>query len=142
MHSLPVAHHAVTLRRLSTIAAAVALLGLSCAPARAIEVQNYGFEAAAQEVTQLFWLAETASACGWASAQDIEAFKLFSVKFLAAHLSDRNRMALLSLVTEDGYEDRVRRAALEGAVHNCGSNRWRLGWSSYKNAADEHASDF
>jgi hypothetical protein len=135
MYSLRVKHHAAA-------AATIALFGLSCTPARAIEVQHYGFEAAAQEVTQLFWLAETANACGWASAQDIEAFKLFSVKFLAAHLADRHRMALLSLVTEDGYEDRVRKAAMEGAAHNCGSNRWRLGWSSYKNAADEHASDF
>ena len=142
MRSQPVAHQAAMLRRLSAALAAAALLGLGSSPARSVEVQGYGFEAAAQELTQLFWLAETASACGWASADDIEQFKLFSLRFLAAHLSDRNRLALVSLVTEDGYEERVRRAALEGATHNCGSNRWRLGWSSYKSAADKHATDF
>jgi len=138
----PVKHQGNTSRRSAPALAAAALLGLMPASARALEVQGYGFEAAAQEVTQLFWLAETANACGWASADDIVEFKLFSLRFLTAHLSDRNRLALVSLVTENGYEERVRRAALEGATHNCGSNRWRLGWTSYKSAADKHASDF
>ena len=122
--------------------AVVAMLAALPAAAPASEVQGYGFEAAAQEVTQLFWLAETASACGWATADDTVQFKLFSVRFLAAHLSERHRLALVSMVTENGYEQRVRQAALEGAVHNCDSNRWRLGWTSYKTAADQHASDF
>ena len=122
--------------------AVIAMLATLPAAAAASEVQGYGFEAAAQEVTQLFWLAETASACGWATADDAAEFKLFSVRFLTAHLSDRHRLALLSMVTESGYEERVRRAALEGATHNCDSNRWRLGWTSYKSAADQHASDF
>ena len=142
MRSLSVEHHGAMPRRLSAALAAAALLGLIPASARAIDVQGYGFEAAAQEVTQLFWLAETASACGWASPNDIEAFKLFSLRFLAAHLSDRNQLALVSLVTENGYQEGVRKAALEGATHNCGSNRWRLGWTSYKSAADKHATDF
>ena len=129
-------------RRLSAALAGAAMLALLPASARAVEVQGYGFEAAAQEVTQLYWLAETANVCGWASGDDILAFKLFSLRFLTAHLSERNRLALVSLVTENGYEERVRKAALEGASHNCGSNRWRLGWASYKSAADKHASDF
>src|ERR1700693_247844 len=46
---------------------------------RAAEAQEYGFAEAAQEITQLFWLAETATACGWASAEDSARFKYFSV---------------------------------------------------------------
>ena len=142
MRSMSVKYQGHAARRLSAALAGAAMLALSSAPARALEVQGYGFEAAAQEVTQLYWLAETANVCGWASGDDILAFKLFSLRFLTAHLSERNRLALVSLVTENGYEERVRKAALEGASHNCGSNRWRLGWASYKSAADKHASDF
>jgi len=112
---------------------------LACTSAgQAEEVQGYGFQAAAQEITQLFWLAETANVCGWTSADDVVKFKLFAMRFLGAHLSDRNREALASLVLAKGYEERVRRAAEEGAAHNCGSNRWHLGWVSYKTAADEN----
>ena len=111
---------------------------LPLASLHAAEVEGYGFPAAAQEITQLYWLAETASACGWASAEDATRFKLFSVRFLSAHLSDGNRSALQSLITADGYEDGVRQAAREGVSENCRSNRWRLGWLSYKAAADEN----
>jgi hypothetical protein len=124
---------------MSAALAAAALFGLAPTPARALEVQGYGFEAAAQELTQLFWLAETASACGWASADDIEQFKLFSLRFLAAHLSDRNRLALYRGVRT--FTESVRKAAFEGRPI-CSSNRWRLGWSSCKSAADKHATDF
>ncbi|HXV08557.1 MAG TPA: hypothetical protein VD791_11045, partial [Burkholderiales bacterium] len=123
--SMPVDHRVHAPRRSLAALAGAAMLAFLPASARAVEVQNYGFEAAAQEVTQLYWLAETANVCGWASGDDILAFKLFSVRFLTAHLSERNRLALVSLVTENGYEERVRKAALEGASHNCGSNRWR-----------------
>lgn len=128
-------------RRWSRQLLAVAVCACTGA-AQAAENQNYRFEHAAQEITQLFWLAETASLCGWASADDATEFKLFSVRFLAAHLSDRNRLALLSLVTENGYEARVRKAAAEGVAHNCDSRRWQTGWSSYKTAADQHAAQF
>ena len=55
-------------RELPWVAAATALLLTLIPSARADEVPGYSFEAAAQEVTQLLWLAETASACGWARA--------------------------------------------------------------------------
>jgi len=109
---------------------------------RAEEVQGYGFQAAAQEITQLFWLADTATACGWTTDADALRFKHFSVRFLSAHLSDAHRAALMTLVTENDYEGKVRRVALEGAQHNCDSSRWRLGWVSYKAAADEHEREF
>ena len=109
---------------------------------RAAELNGYNFPAAAQEITQLFWLAETASVCGWTSAEDVVKFKLFAMRFLGAHLSDVNREALASLVLAKGYEERVRRVAEEGANENCGSNRWRLGWVTYKTAADDHAHEY
>jgi len=116
---------------------------LACAPiARGEPVSEYGFAEAAQEVTQLFWLAETATACGWASAEDTAKFKYFTVRFLAAHLSNSNRVALVSLVTEDGYEDKVRSAALQSAQDNCASSRWHNGWTAYKAAADLHDQEF
>ena len=64
-------------------------------------------------------------------------FKLFAMRFLGAHLSERNRLALSSLVFAEGYEARVRRAAEESATENCRSNRWRLRWVAYKTTADE-----
>lgn len=110
--------------------------------ASATEVEGYTFTNAAQEVTQLFWLAETASACGWAAPDEATKFKLFAIRLLAAHLSEANQRALISLVTEPKYEDQLKRAAVEGAQSNCGSRRWQIGWSSYKAAADEHENDF
>jgi hypothetical protein len=110
--------------------------------ARAGEAQEYGFAEAAQEITQLFWLAETATACGWTSAEDSAKFKYFSVRYLTAHLSGNYRLALVSMVTEDGYEDRVRRAARQTAQDNCDSSRWRTGWTAYKAAADQHEQEF
>jgi hypothetical protein len=110
--------------------------------ARAADVQEYGFAEAAQEITQLFWLAETAAACGWASAEDSAKFKYFSVRYLAAHLSGNYRVALVSMVTEDGYEDGVRRAAQQTAHDNCDSARWHTGWTAYKAAADQHEQEF
>jgi hypothetical protein len=74
--------------------------------------------------------------CGWSSAQDVVKFKLFAMRFLGAHLSDLHRDALASLVGAKGYEERLRQAAEEGAAENCRSNRWHLGWVSYKSAAD------
>jgi len=120
-----------------------AVLVLSSAPvAPAAEIHEYGFAEAAQEITQLFWLAETATACGWASAEDSAKFKYFSVRYLTAHLSGNYRVALVSMVTEDGYEDRVRRAAQQTAQDNCESPHWHTGWTAYKAAADQHEAEF
>ncbi len=115
---------------------------LLSAGSRAEELSAYGFAAAAQEITQLFWLAETATACGWTSQEDAVRFKAFSVRFLSAHLSPANKNALMSLISQKGYENQVRVAAREGAHDNCGSRRWHTGWVAYKAAADEHDHDF
>ena len=109
---------------------------------KAAETPAYGFANAAQEITQLFWLAETAAACGWTSLEGAMRFKAFSVRFLGAHLSTAGKAALISLVSQNGYEDKVRSAAREGAQHNCGSRRWHTGWAAYKAAADEHDHEF
>jgi hypothetical protein len=118
------------------------LFGSAVQAVRGAEVRGYGFESAAQEITQLFWLAETANVCGWTSAEDVVKFKLFAMRFLSSHLSERHRDALVSMVMANGYEERIRAAALEGARENCGSNRWHLGWVSYKTAADQHENEF
>src|SRR4030095_9053913 len=83
----------------------IALSTGSVAVAGADNAQTYGVEAAAQEITQLFWLADTARACGWATEGDAARFKHFSVRFVIAHMTGAHRSALLSLITEDGYED-------------------------------------
>jgi hypothetical protein len=115
-----------------------ALCAALSAPAIATEVDGYGFPAAAQEITQLYWLAETAAACGWASSDDSQRFKLFTLRFLSAHLSDTHRAALQSLVSRPDYESGVRDAAQDGARENCESNRWHAGWVTFKAAADEN----
>jgi hypothetical protein len=117
---------------------AAALSLIASAPVLAGEVDGYGFQSAAQEITQLFWLADTAEVCGWTTAAEAARFKSFSLRFLAAHLTEANRAALVMLVTQTGYSEKVHRAAEEGAQHNCGERRWHLGWSSYKIAADEN----
>jgi hypothetical protein len=135
-------HVAGIIRESSWLAAAAVLLLALIPSARAAEVPGYGFEAAAQEITQLFWLAETASACGWAQDGEATRFMDFSVRFLTAHLSYTHKQALLSLVSERRYQVELRRAALEGADQNCANSRWRLGWLSYKAAADEHETEY
>lgn len=105
-------------------------------------VEGYGFESAAQEITQLIWLAETATACRWASAEEATRFKLFSVRFLSAHLNDSQRLALVSMVTDARYEAQLHDAALEGSRVNCASNRWQIGWRAFKAAADENDSRY
>ena len=127
-------------RRRPRFVTAAAML-IACAVAQANEVPGYGFESAAQEITQLFWLAETANVCAWATRGDADWFKLFSVRFLSDHLSERDRLALVSMVTQDDYEKGVRQAAEEGAGQNCASRRWELGWASYLSAAAAHDSE-
>ena len=109
---------------------------------RASETEGYGLAAAAQEVSQLFWLAETAATCGWASREEALKFERFSVRFLAAHLSEANVKALVNLVSADGYESSVRRVAEEASTENCSIARWHTGWLAYKAAAEAHEKDF
>ena len=120
----------------------VALFVGNTMSARADDAPNYGLEAAAQEITQLFWLADTAKVCGWASEDDATRFKHFSVRFLSAHLTGTYRAALISMITGDGYEDQVRRAAEQSAEQSCGSARWETGWLAYKAAAEAHEAEF
>jgi hypothetical protein len=110
--------------------------------ARADNVQAYGFEAAAQEITQLFWLADTARVCGWASEDDAARFKHFSVRFVSAHITGVYRTALISLITQDGYEGQVRRAAEQNAERSCANAHWETGWLTYKAAAEARETEF
>ena len=126
-------------RCLRAVTAATMLTAYSGTQAN--EVPGYGFESAAQEITQLFWLAETANVCGWATRDDADWFELFSVRLLSNHLSEHNRLALVSMVTQDSYEKAVRQAAEDGAGENCASRRWELGWASYLSAAVAHDSE-
>jgi hypothetical protein len=126
-------------RRRQLLAGAAMLIAASATQAN--EVPGYGFESAAQEITQLFWLAETANVCGWATRGDADWFKVFSMRFLSDHLSERNRLALVSMVTQDGYEKAMRQAAADGAGENCVSRRWEFGWASYLSAAVAHGSE-
>ena len=67
----------------SALGASFAIALASSPLANATEVEGYSFTNAAQEVTQLFWLAETASACGWAAPDEATKFKLFALRFLS-----------------------------------------------------------
>jgi hypothetical protein len=120
----------------------VALFVGNAGSARADDAPAYGFAAAAQEITQLFWLADTARVCGWASREDAAKFKHFSVRFLNAHMTDVYKTALITLITGDGYEDQIRRAAELSAEQSCASARWETGWVVYKAAADAHETEF
>ena len=40
--------------------------------------------------------------CGWATRGDAGWFKVFFLRVLSDHLSERNRLALVSMVTQDG----------------------------------------
>jgi len=53
--------------------------------------------------------------CAWAARDDADWFELFSVRFLSDRLSERNRLKLVSTVTQDGYEKAVRQAMEDGA---------------------------
>ena len=57
------------------------------------------------------------------------------MRFLSDHLSERNRLALVSNVTRDGYEKAVRRAAEDAAWEIFMSRRWELGWARHLSAA-------
>lgn len=128
--------------RRRAVVAGIAASFVAVPPAHSEALAEYGLAAAAQEITQLFWLADTASVCGWASEGDAARFKRFSVRFLSAQLPDGQRPALLSLVQGNGYEAGVKRAAQETAAQSCGSQRWKTGWVAYRDAAELHESEF
>ncbi len=107
-------------------------------PALSEELVGYRIESAAQEISQLYWLAETAAVCGWASEDESVRFKHFSVRFLSAHLSENNKNALVNMVSDARYESSLRQAAKDGAAENCTSSRWHSGWETFKAAADEN----
>jgi hypothetical protein len=120
---------------------AAALLATAASPlcaAAGPAAPNYAFPDAAQEITQLFWLAETASACGWATREEADKFQLFALRFLAAHLEGPHRSALFAMVGADNYVQGVQRAASQQAPESCNQARWQTGWVTYKAAADEN----
>jgi hypothetical protein len=125
-------------RKTLACASAAAAMNI-CAPGVAAEIAgSYAFPAAAQEITQLFWLAETASACGWATREEATRFQLFAVRFLSAHLEGTHRSALAAMVGDGSYAERVQKAAAQQAPESCGQSRWQSGWVAYKAAAEEN----
>jgi len=103
---------------------------------------RYEYSVAVQEITQLYWLAETANSCGWATRQEADKFEAFAVRFLTAHLSGAYRTALYSMTSDAGFQPAVQRVALENRGQNCDQARWRNGWTTYKTAADENATRY
>jgi hypothetical protein len=95
-----------------------------------------------QEITQLYWLAETAHSCGWATREEADEFEAFAVRFLSAHLSRVYSAALYSMISEASFQPAVQRVAYENRSHNCGLARWKRGWTSFKSAADENANRY
>lgn len=120
----------------------LAALTLLSQPGISEETVAYRFESAAREISQLYWLAETANVCGWASDDESNRFKKFSVRFLSAHLSERGKDALVSLISDKRYESSLHQSAMDGASENCGSSRWHAGWETFKAAADENEDQY
>ena len=103
---------------------------------------NYKYSDAVQEISQLYWLAETANTCGWATRQEADEFQAFAGRFLTAHLSGVYRAALFSMINEASFQPGVQRVAFDGRDRNCEQSRWKNGWTSYKLAADENAAHY
>lgn len=120
----------------------LAALSLFSPPGMGEQNTAYRFESAAMEISQLYWLAETAAVCGWATTEESERFKQFSVRFLSAHLSTPARAALESLAGDARHAASLHQAALDGAAENCVSSRWHAGWDSFKAAADENEGEY
>ena len=125
----------------NTVAGIVACLLSSVGYAGQSHV-NYKYVDAAREIAQLFWLAETANACGWATRQEADDFEAFAVRFLTAHLSGVQRAAFISMTNDAGFHPGVQRVAFNDHAKNCELERWKVGWASYKSAADENASRY
>lgn len=103
---------------------------------------TYEYSTAVQEIAQVYWLAETATSCGWATRQEADEFEAFAVRFLAAHLSGAYRAALISMTNDPGFQPAVQRVAFDNRAQNCGQNRWQTAWNAYKSAADENATRY
>ncbi len=88
------------------------------------EKVHYPFPAAAQEIAQLIWLAETANVCGWATRSETEQFELFAVRFLSAHLEGVNKIAFVGMVGNENYLEKVRTVAIHDANETCKMARW------------------
>ena len=120
-----------------------AILAVSSAAVQAGQDQPmYHYSDAVQEITQLYWLAETANTCGWATREEADEFEAFAVRFLTAHLSGTHRVALYSMIEESGYRPAVQRVAFENRALNCAQSRWKNGWVTFKAAADENATRY
>ena len=126
-------------RFLRNTVAGIVLCALSAVAHAGQNQPAYKFTAAAREIAQLYWLAETANACGWATRQEVDRIEAFAVRFLAAHLSGTYRAAFYSLTGEAGFQPGVRCVAFDDRSRNCDQARWKNGWTSYKSVADENA---
>jgi hypothetical protein len=103
---------------------------------------RYEYSVAVQEIAQLYWLAETANTCGWATRQEADEFEAFAVRFLGAHLSGTYRSALISMTNDAGFQPGLQRVAFDNRAQICDQHRWRNGWTTYKTAADENAARY
>ena len=120
----------------------IVLIGIAMAAHAGQAKRNYHYSTAVQEITQLYWLAETAHTCGWATREEADEFEAFAVRFLSAHLSGVYSAALHSMINEASFQPAVQRVAYENRGHNCSLARWKNGWTSYKSAADENATRY
>jgi len=91
----------------------LALFAGTTATARADDAQAFGFEAAAQEITQLLWLADTARVCGWASEDEAMRFKQFSIRFINSHLTGVYKAAINSMLADQEALARMHHNTLE-----------------------------
>jgi hypothetical protein len=130
------------LRSVCNIAIGIVLVTFSAAAGAGRDTPIYQYSDAVQEITQLYWLAETANTCGWATRAEADEFEAFAVRFLTAHLSGVHRAALYSMIEEASYQPTVQRVALENRALNCEQSRWKNGWTTFKAAADENASRY
>lgn len=103
---------------------------------------SYKYSDAVREIAQLYWLAETANTCGWATRQEADDFEAFAGRFLTAHLSGVYRAALVSLINDTRFQPSVQRVAIDNRSRNCDQHRWKNGWTSYKSAADENTTRY
>lgn len=129
-------------RSLRNTLVGIVLIGISLAAHAGPAKPRYHYSTAVQEITQLYWLAETAHTCGWATREEADEFEAFAVRFLSAHLSGVYSAALHSMINEASFQPAVQRVAYENRGQNCGLARWRDGWTSYKSAADENANRY
>ena len=129
-------------RSIRNTAVGIVLIGFSVAAHAGPAEKRYQYSTAVQEITQLYWLAETAHSCGWATRAEADEFEAFAVRFLSAHLSRVYSAALYSMISEASFQPAVQRVAFENRSHNCGLARWKNGWTSFKSAADENATRY